>query len=104
MKRYKIIVTKTAKADLREAARYITAELISPDASKKLMQDIKEEIKKLATRPFRHALAGDPYLARLGIRKRYSGNYVVLYIVSEETQTAAIARIGYVRRNWKDLL
>ena len=104
MKRYKIVITQTAKADLRDAARYITVELTSPDAAKKLVQDIKVEIKKLSAMPFRHEIASDPYLAHLGIRKIYVSNYVVLYIVSEDTQTVAVARIGYMRRNWKELL
>lgn len=104
MKRYKIVITETAKSDLKQAARYITVELSNANAARKLVRDVKAEIKKLASTPSRHELAADPYLAHLGIRKIYVGNYVILYIVSDETKTVAVVRFGLIRRNWKELL
>lgn len=103
MERYKVVITQTAKADLRVAARYITVDLASP-AAQKLVRETRAEIQKLAAMPFRHEIVSDAYAAKLGVRRICIGNYVVLYVVSEETRTVAVVRFGLMRRSWEGLL
>ena len=54
--------------------------------------------------PQRCALINDPVLAMQGIRYLPYKNYYVFFVVIEEVQQVLIARIGYNRRNWKEIL
>jgi toxin ParE1/3/4 len=54
--------------------------------------------------PLRNALVADERLSYKEIRKIIVDNYIVLYVVSEESKTVTIIRILYSRRHWLNLL
>ena len=97
-------MTKNATNDLIEITKYISNELLAPYTAKKLLKNIRVAVTNLAQMPTRHALVNDKKLALQGIRKLLVDNYIVFYIVSEESNTVKVVRILYSRRNWADLL
>jgi len=104
MKRYKVVMTQPAAADLQSIANYIAYELKEPAAAKKLLGKIKETVTGLTKMPTRHALVADERLAFNGIRKTLVDNYIVFYVVPENDATVIIIRILYSRRDWEHLL
>lgn len=54
--------------------------------------------------PLRNVLVADDILSYKCIGKIMVDNYIVFYIVNEESKTVTIIRILYGRRNWINLL
>lgn len=52
----------------------------------------------------RNALVADEMLAYKGIRKIMMDNYIVFFIVNEESKIVTIVRILYGRYDWMNLL
>ncbi len=104
MKKYSIMITEPAEADLLEIADYIANELKEPSAAQQLMARLVESIFVLEQLPFRYALVSDERLAYQGIRKLAVENYLVFYIVSEKNKLVTIIRILYGKREWNNLL
>ncbi|MBU3218345.1 type II toxin-antitoxin system RelE/ParE family toxin [Clostridium estertheticum] len=54
--------------------------------------------------PLRNALVFDDRLAYKRIRKFLVDNYIVFYIITEESNIVTIIRILYNKRDWMKLL
>jgi toxin ParE1/3/4 len=104
MDRYSIEITEPAEIDLSEIGFYIAKELLEPSIAQKVVDQIGEAILKLEEFPFRNALVADEKLATQGIRKIIVENYLVFYIVAEESKRVTIVRILYGRRDWLNML
>lgn len=104
MVNYKIQITEPAENDLRAIGMYISNELLELSTAKKVVAKIGEAIIKLEELPLRNALVSDERLALQGVRRILIDNYIVFYIVTEESKTVTIVRILYNRRDWINLL
>lgn len=104
MNRYKIVITKPAKDDLTEIARYVAEEVLAPTIAVKLIDKIGNAIIELGKMPYRHPLVSDEELSAEGIRRMPVDNYLVFYLVSERIKTVKVVRILYNRRDWIKLL
>lgn len=104
MSKYNIQITEPAEKDLHEIGVYISKELLEPEIAKKLVSKIAKAVSSLEEMPLRNALAADKRLAHKSIRKIMVDNYIVFYIVSDESKTVTIVRILYGRRDWINLL
>lgn len=104
MRTYNIQITEPAEEDLYEIGAYISKELLEPETAKKVISKIAKEINSLEDMPLRNALVVDERLAYKGIRKIMVDNYIVFYIVTEESKTVTIIRILYSRRDWLNIL
>jgi len=104
VKKFSIMITAPAEADLLEIADYIAHELKEPAAAQHLMAKLAEAILELEQLPFRYALVSDERLAYQGIRKLVVDNYLVFYIVSENNKLVTIVRVVYGKREWNNLL
>ena len=104
MDKYRIDITEPAEIDLIEVGNYIANELLEPNIARKVVNKIGEAVLMLEELPFRNALVTDERLANQGIRKIIVENYMVFYIVTEESKTVTIVRILYGRRDWINLL
>ena len=104
MDKYNVNITETAFEDLTSIALYIKDELKEPVVAEKLIAKIKEGIFSLDISPCRHGLVRDKMLAKQGYRPLYVENYIVFYIVTEETKRVDISRVLYARRNWVKIL
>ncbi|MCH5139182.1 type II toxin-antitoxin system RelE/ParE family toxin [Clostridiaceae bacterium UIB06] len=104
MSTYDIQITEPAEKDLYEIGAYISKELLEPDIAKKVILEIAKGINSLEDMPLRNALIDDERLSYKGIRKIMVDNYIVFYIVTEESKTVTIIRILCGRRDWMKLL
>ena len=101
---YKVIVKEIARDDLRSAVRYIANELKNPSAANRLADEFEKHVLELTEMPERYQLLQDRFLALNQIRAFSVGNYLAFYTVHPETQTVAILRFLYGKRNWMRII
>jgi len=101
---YTVIVTNPAEDDLFEAMEYISQKLKNPPAVGKLLAEFERAVDKLETVPKLHKVVDDDFLAEQGFRSMQIGNYLLFYIINEETQTVAVQRFLYARRDWPNII
>ncbi|MFM1654976.1 type II toxin-antitoxin system RelE/ParE family toxin [Brevibacillus sp. B_LB10_24] len=104
MKKYTIVITEPAEADLRGIAQYISFELKEPPAAQNLINKIGEAIFVLEKMPYRYPVVNDEQLAFQGIRMLLVENYIVFYFVSEMDDSVTVIRILYGKREWNRVL
>ena len=101
---YRVDTTEAAEKDILDAAKYIAIDLRNPSAADRLLTDVTEAILSLEEMPSRHAMVKDEFLASLGFRFFPVHNYIVFYIVREETKSVVVERFLYGRRDWAAIL
>lgn len=104
MKEYNIILTRRAKDDIIDIGDYIAYTLLELETAHCFVTGLRSAIAKLKELPNRFALADDRVLASQGIHCMPYKNYYVFYEVEEAMETVIILRVGYNRRNWKEIL
>ena len=104
MSTYNIQITEPAENDLYEIGAYISKELLELETAKIVVSKIAKGIITLEDMPLRNAIVADDRLAFKGVRKILIDNYIMFYIVTEESKTVTIIRILYNRRDWLNLL
>lgn len=104
MKRYNLVITEAAEADLDRIADYISYELKEPTTALKQLARIEEAMATLEELPERHSLVQDKYLAAKGIRKLPMDNHLIFYTVNKSTNTINIVRVLHGRRDWESIL
>lgn len=100
METYKIKIFPTAKQDMEDIVSYLNT--LSPDAALRYYDLLVEEITSLARMPERCPRPKDLALAAKGYRYLIVKNYLVFYVVTDDT--VQIRRILYARRNYQSLL
>jgi len=101
---YQVNITEPAEQDIRKAANYIAKELQNCTAAERLLNDVDEAVCSLEEMPHRFALVDDEVLALAGIRVMPVHNYLVFYVVREESKIVMIERFLYGRRDWVAIL
>ena len=101
---YTTEITKPAESDILDAAIYIMEQLQNPTAANRLLDEVEKAVQSLDTMPQRYAVVKDDTLARLGYRFMPVLNYLLFYIIREETNTIVIHRFLYGRRDWFTIL
>ena len=99
---YDVNISKEAKEDLREIYNYIALELISPKTALNQLDRIKKAILSLDNMPTRCRIYDEeisPIIRFLPIT-----NYIIFYIVKEESRVVEIARVLYGGRNFSNIL
>lgn len=102
--KYKVIIQDSAQRDLRGIWDYIAVELREPATAARLLDRLEKLIASLGEMPERHAALKDELLRAKDIRKMPVDNYIVFYHVSEESQSVAVLRVLYGRRDWEHIL
>lgn len=102
MSDYNIFITEPAQNDLYKIGMYILKELLDPETAKRTVSKIADSIKEKV--PNRNTLVKDERLANKGIRKTIMNNYIIFYIVDDNSKIVTIIRILYARRDWINLL
>ncbi|KKM11605.1 RelE/StbE family addiction module toxin [Clostridiales bacterium PH28_bin88] len=100
MEKYKLLIFPSAQQDLQDIVDYINE--LSPDAALELYDEIVDGIGSLAQMPLRCPLLKSPVLRAKGYRVMVVHNYLVFYVVNN--QTVEIRRILYGRRQYEFLL
>ena len=100
MEAYKVIIYPAAKQDLLDIIDYLNT--LSPDAALRYYDLLTEKIASLSHMPERCPHPKDLALAAKGYRYLIVENYLVFYLVDENT--VQIRRILFSRRDYRYLL
>jgi toxin ParE1/3/4 len=101
---YSVLFTRTAEADLQEILDYLSRVLGNRPAADNLLDQLDKRIQKVSEYPEAHPLVADTHLRERGIRVITLGNYLGLYRIHQDEQTAVILRLLHGRRDWVSLL
>lgn len=92
---YSVKISEKAESDLKEIFEYVAFELLSVQTAFDLLERLEKSILNLNQMPNRHiAYEKEPWKSR-GLRVMPVGNYIVLYIVDEESAVVNIVRVMY---------
>lgn len=104
MNDYRITLTQRAVEDIKDIGDYIAFILLQPHISKNFIKGLKNSISHLKLFPYKFPLVQDDYLQSQGIRCMPFKNFYIFYKVIEDVPTVVILRVGYNKRNWKNIL
>ncbi|MBQ7360751.1 MAG: type II toxin-antitoxin system RelE/ParE family toxin [Lachnospiraceae bacterium] len=104
MNKYRIVLTHRAKDDIIDIGDYISFTLLEPYTSQIFIKGLKNSISHLKYFPFKFPLVQDEILQAQGIRCMPYKNYYIFYKIFSVPQIVIVLRIGYNKRNWKDIL
>ena len=104
MDKYRINLTQRAKDDIIDIGDYITYTLLEPDTSSKFIKGLRNSISQLKVFPYKFPFVQDDILKSQGIRCMPYKNYYIFYKVVDIIKVVIVLRIGYNKRNWKDIL
>lgn len=92
---YSVKISEKAESDLKEIFEYVAFELLSVQTAFDLLERLEKSILNLNQMPNRHiAYEKEPWKSR-GLRVMPVGNYIVLYIVDEESAVVNVVRVMY---------
>ena len=98
--KYKVILTDTAKQDLREIALYIAEESKDKEIAKAFVNELREKAKKLQEYPNRGALPDDRILKALGYKFLVHKEYLLFYMVNESEKTVYVMAIFNSKKDY----
>ena len=98
--KYKVILTDTAKQDLREIALYIAEESKDKEIAKAFVNELREKTKKLQEYPNRGALPDDRILKALGYKFLLHKEYLLFYMVNESEETVYVMAIFNSKKDY----
>lgn len=99
MKTYTVRITRQAREHLRGIKKYITDELLAPDAAKNTIAALKREIKSLSQMPERIKLTEEEPWRSEGIHRMRIKNYYVYFWIDEENSKVQVNSVIYIARN-----
>jgi toxin ParE1/3/4 len=97
---YKVVLTDTAKQDLREIAFYIAEESKDKGIAKRFVNELREETRRLGTLPNAGALPRDRILKSLGYRYLVHKEYLTFYLVDEQQKKVFVMAIFNGKRDY----
>ena len=100
---YSVNITEIAERDILAAATYIARNLSNIAAANRLLDESDVAAKSLSDFPMRHPLVRDELLAAKGLRTIQVKNYLMFYVVREETNNVNVIRFVHSRREWVKL-
>lgn len=101
MKTYRVEITKYAKNQMRDIARYVKLKLKNPDAAKLLLHDLKKAIVSLVNMPQRIPLTEEEIWREQGIYKMPVKNYLVYFWIDENKNIVYVTAVIYNKREQK---
>ena len=99
MDAYSISYTDEALQDLRDIYGYISVELKSPRVAAAQVKRIRDEVRSLDIFPKRYKAVDWEPCSALEMRQMPVDNFVVFYIVSDDSKAVQIVRIFYGKRD-----
>lgn len=101
---YKVIITDLAFDDLRGIKKYISDELVNPEAADEFIDAAFEIIFALDEMPKRHGIISDEIIpVSYGVRRAPIRNHDVFYRVNDDKKVVSILRVAYQKREWSSL-
>ena len=97
MDNYRVELLQSALADIAEAVRYITDELLNPQAAQLLAERFFGEAEKLSEFPYAHPVYLPVRPLKYEYRKVPIENYLLFYRVDERAKLVTVARVAKER-------
>ena len=104
MRKYKVVVTKTAEDDLAGIADYLSGRLGNPRAAMEFLDGFEHLVDSLETLPSSHTVVRDELLALAGYRWSAIGSYMAFFTVDESSSTVHVERVLHSRMNWREIV
>ena len=101
---YFVNITDFAEEEILSTVKYISGELKAPKAANNLLDEIEKCEKNLGENPYIYPNVPDEYLAIKGLKFVIIKNYLMFFIIEEDTKTVNVIRFLYGRRDWKNIL
>ena len=98
--KFSVLIYPAAQRDFIEINEYFTGAL--KDSTNNLFQKVKESISLLEENPYIFPLVKDPFLNSLGYRMVPIENYLLFYVIKEET--VQLHRFLYGKRDYQSIL
>ena len=100
---YSVIYSPEARNDIKEIYSYIAFELLVPDTAEGQVNRIRKTIHSLDFMPSRNPIVDWEPWKSMGMHKVLVDNYVVFYIISDDTFTVTIIRIVYGGHDFQNI-
>lgn len=100
---YKVFVTDEAINDIIDLVRYISDELLNPEAAGRLLHNLKREIENCGVFPMKFADTGIKYRGYV-IHKKVYESYLIFYVINSEAQEVYVLRVMKDLMNWYQIL
>ena len=104
VKTYKIIISQTAKRDIKENLSYIENILGNITAAKRLSEDIRIMVDLLAVQPYHNPIITRKELKDMNIRIGHVRNYNIFYTIGGDDDRVEILRFLHQRQNWIEII
>ena len=101
MKKYEVIVSDSAKKDLRDIYTYISNNLFYPNDALNLIKLIERNIKNLDVMPERFRKYGE--YEDKNIRICRVKKYLIFYDVNDDKDRVEVIRVLYSSRNYDEI-
>ena len=92
---FEVKYSERAINDLDEIIGYISDKLFGPKSAEKFYEAVKEKLELLSEYPYMYPLYHDDKLRSEGYRFAVIGNYLMFYLVDDDSSIVNIARILY---------
>lgn len=104
MKKWQIIMTDTAKSDLREIAFGIYEVSKDPDTAVRFVMELEDHCSILNSQPESGAVPKDYVLKALGYRILVYKHYLVFYITNHDENTVSIHAVFNEKLDYFDYM
>jgi len=104
MKKWNVILSNRAEANLGEICAYISEELLEPNIAVNQIKRIRQAIVPLETMPERCPLfLNEPWRSQ-GLRRLVIGKYIAVYKILEDKDVVLVLTVINGRRDIEELL
>lgn len=100
---YKVFVTDEAINDIIDLVRYISVELLNPEAAGRLFRNLKREVENCGAFPMKFADTGIKYRDYV-IHKKVFESYLIFYVINSDAQEVYVLRVMKDLMNWYQIL
>ena len=104
MEQYEVRMTEKAYGSLRDIARHIAYNLMSPQTAVKTINYIRNELSKLDSMPSRIPLVNEEPWSSEGIHKMIIKKYIAYFIINEDQNIVNVLYVAYGRKEQKNIL
>ncbi len=97
---YTVVITDTAKQDLREIAVWIANQSKNIETAKRFVNELRESCQKLCKFPSTGSFPRDHVLKSAGFRFVTHKDYLVFYLIDEENKTVNVMAIFNAKKDY----
>lgn len=97
---YRVVITRTAKQDLKEIAVWIAEESKSVVVARRFVEELKQVIRKLDSFPKAGAIPEDRILKNAGFRFVVHKDYLIFYLIDEEMKTVNVLSVFNSKKDY----